>query len=86
LQAKLPDIHFLIPASLPAYREKIEAAVNSAGISAKITDGRSLEVMAAAELAITKSDQEMRSLLGEVGVCDRAAIEILQFTCDRAGF
>jgi lipid-A-disaccharide synthase len=170
LQAKLPDLQFLIPTSLPAYRDKIEAAVNSAGIAAKIIDGRSLEVMAAADLAITKSGtvnlelallgipqvviflnnpltvwiarhllkfsiafmspvnlvvmreivpelfqeaatsdriveesldfllnperrqqlaadyQEMRSLLGEVGVCDRAAIEILQFARDRAGF
>jgi lipid-A-disaccharide synthase len=55
LQAQLPDLQFLIPTSLPEYREQIEAAVNSAGISAKIIDGRSLEVMAAADLAITKS-------------------------------
>lgn len=163
LQTQLPDLQFLIPISLPAYRDQIEAAVNSAGISAKMVDGRSLEVMAAADLAITKSGtvnlelallgipqvviflnnpltvwiarhllkfsiafmspvnlvvmreivpelfqeaaschrivkesldlllncerrqqltadyQEMRSLLGEVGVCDRAASEILDF-------
>jgi len=55
LQEKLPQVHFLIPLSLPAYRQPIEAQLERHGIKATILEGRSLEVMAAADLAIAKS-------------------------------
>lgn len=55
LQDKLPQIHFLIPLSLPVYRQPIEAQLERHGIKATILDGRSLEAMAAADLAIAKS-------------------------------
>jgi len=162
IQAKLPQVNFLIPVSLIIYRDVIEEAVKSYGLQATILEGKTLEAIAAADLAITKSGtvnleiallnvpqvvlyrihpftawiarkmlgfsiplmsppnlvvnreivpefqqerataaniaaesleilfnrdkqaqiladyQQMRSLLGEVGVCDRAAKEILQ--------
>ena len=55
LQEKLPELHFVIATSLPDYREQIESAIQAAGITATIVNGRSLEVMAAADLAIAKS-------------------------------
>ncbi len=162
IQTKLPQVKFLIPVSLTIYRNAIEEAVKSYGLQATILEGKTLEAIAAADLAITKSGtvnleiallnvpqvvlyrinpftawiarkllgfsvplmsppnlvvnreivpefqqeeataaniaaesleilfnrdkraqiladyQQMRSLLGEVGVCDRAAKEILQ--------
>ncbi len=162
IQTKLPQVKFLIPVSLTIYRDAIEEAVKSYGLQATILEGKTLEAIAAADLAITKSGtvnleiallnvpqvvlyrinpftawiarkllgfsvplmsppnlvvnreivpefqqeeataaniaaesleilfnrdkqaqiladyQQMRSLLGEVGVCDRAAKEILQ--------
>ncbi|HAJ58741.1 MAG TPA: lipid-A-disaccharide synthase, partial [Cyanobacteria bacterium UBA8543] len=152
---------FWIPLSLEAYRPDIEAAIKHYGLQATLVSGQTTEVLAAADLAITKSGtvnlelallnvpqvvfykvslltswiarllkfsipfmsppnlvvmrpivpellqeqattenivkeslellfnpdkrqqtltdyQEMRQLLGEVGVCDRAACEILQ--------
>jgi lipid-A-disaccharide synthase len=161
LQDKLPQAHFYLSVSLSAYREQIEAILAPYSLRITILEGRSLEVMAAADLALAKSGtvnleisllgvpqvviflvnpitiwiaryilrfsipfmspsnlvvmreivpellqeaatperivqesldlllnperrqrmtadcQEMRSLLGEVGVCDRAATEIL---------
>jgi lipid-A-disaccharide synthase len=161
LQQKLPQVHFYLPVSLLEYRSRIEEIVAPYGLQLTLIEGRSLEVMAAADLAIAKSGtvnleisllgipqvviclvnpatmwvarkllkfsipfmspsnlvvmkeivpellqeeatperivheslelllnpdrrqqtiadcQEMRSLLGEVGVCDRAATEIL---------
>ncbi len=55
LQEKLPQIHFLIPISLAKYRDKIEKKVNSYGLNATILDGKSIEAIASADLAITKS-------------------------------
>ena len=162
IQEKLPQVHFLIPVSLNIYRQAIADAVKTYNLSATILEEKTLEAIAAADLAITKSGtvnleiallnvpqvvlyrinpftawvarnllkfsiplmsppnlivkkkivpelqqeeataarisqesldllenklkreqmladyQHMRSLLGEVGVCDRAAIEILQ--------
>ncbi len=162
IQEKLPQVHFLIPVSLNVYRQAIANAVKTYNLSATILEGKTLEAIAAADLAITKSGtvnleiallnvpqvvlyrinpftawvarnllkfsiplmsppnlivkkkivpelqqeeataerliresldllennlkreqiladyQQMRSLLGEVGVCDRAAREILQ--------
>ena len=164
IQEKLPQVHFLIPVSLNIYRQAIADAVKTYNLSATILEGKTLEAIAAADLAITKSGtvnleiallnvpqvvlyrinpftawvarnllkfsiplmsppnlivkkkivpelqqeeataarimkesldlldnnlkreqiladyQQMRSLMGEVGVCDRAAIEILQLT------
>ncbi|MGK7934459.1 MAG: lipid-A-disaccharide synthase [Xenococcaceae cyanobacterium] len=164
IQEKLPQVHFLIPVSLNIYRQAIANAVKTYNLSATILEGKTLEAIAAADLAITKSGtvnleiallnvpqvvlyrinpftawvarnllkfsiplmsppnlivkkkivpelqqeeataarimkesldlldnnlkreqiladyQQMRSLMGEVGVCDRAAIEILQLT------
>jgi lipid-A-disaccharide synthase len=156
---------FWIPLSLEAYRPDIEAAIKRYGLRATLVTGQTTEVLAAADLAITKSGtvnlelallnvpqvvfyrvsvltawiarllkfsipfmsppnlvvmrsivpellqeqattenivkeslellfnpdrrqqtltdyQEMRQLLGEVGVCDRAAREILQLATD----
>ncbi|HEY9710846.1 MAG TPA: hypothetical protein V6D48_21750, partial [Oculatellaceae cyanobacterium] len=156
---------FWIPLSLEAYRPDIEAAIKRYGLRATLVSGQTTEVLAAADLAITKSGtvnlelallnvpqvvfyrvsfltawiarllkfsipfmsppnlvvmrsivpellqeqattenivkeslellfnpdrrqqtltdyQEMRQLLGEVGVCDRAAREILQLATD----
>jgi lipid-A-disaccharide synthase len=161
LQEKLPQVHFYLPVSLLEYRSTIEEIVERYSLRVTLLEGRSLEVMAAADLALAKSGtvnleisllgipqvviclvnpatmwiarkilkfsipfmspsnlvvmraivpellqeeatperivqesldlllnperrqqmiadcQEMRSLLGEVGVCDRAAAEIL---------
>ncbi|MGB5960493.1 MAG: lipid-A-disaccharide synthase [Coleofasciculaceae cyanobacterium] len=164
IQSKLLDNQqkplFWIPLALEVYRPAIEAAIQKYGLNAKLIAGQTQEVLAAADLAITKSGtvnlelallnvpqvvlykvskftygvgqllkfsisfmsppnlvvmreivpellqekataqnivtesmelllnperreqtlrdyQEMRSLLGEVGVCDRAAMEIL---------
>ncbi|MBR8828825.1 MAG: lipid-A-disaccharide synthase [Gomphosphaeria aponina SAG 52.96 = DSM 107014] len=55
LQGKYPDIHFLIPVSLAAYRSTIEAGIKSYGLSATLVEEKRLEAIAAADLAITKS-------------------------------
>lgn len=52
----LPEVKFIIPVSLPGYREAITAAVNEYNLAAIILDGKeTLEAIAAADLAITKS-------------------------------
>ena len=55
LQAKLPDIHYLIPTSLNIYRQAIADAVKTYNLSATILEDQALEAIAAADLAITKS-------------------------------
>jgi lipid-A-disaccharide synthase len=55
LQEKLPQAHFYLPVSLLEYRSKIEEIVASYGVEITLIEGRSLEVMAAADLAIAKS-------------------------------
>ncbi|MBE9170625.1 lipid-A-disaccharide synthase [Pleurocapsales cyanobacterium LEGE 06147] len=55
IQAKLPQVTFLIPVSLAIYRDVIEKAVKSYGLQATILEGKTLEAIAAADLAITKS-------------------------------
>lgn len=52
---KLFDIHFLIPVSLPDYRQAIESAVAEYKLPATILDNRTLEAIAAADVAIAKS-------------------------------
>lgn len=55
MQAKLPDVHFWIPLSREAYRGAIEQAIEHYGLRATLLDDRTLEILAAADLAITKS-------------------------------
>jgi lipid-A-disaccharide synthase len=55
LQAKLPNARFWIPLSLESYRAPIEAACRDYDLRARIVAGNTLEVLAAADLAITKS-------------------------------
>ena len=54
IQAKLPQVKFWLPISLPTYRHTIEAAVKEYGLRATVLEG-TLEAIAAADLAITKS-------------------------------
>ncbi len=55
IQAKLPEVHFWIPLSLEIYREPIEKAIKRYNLQATVVSGQQQEVMAAADLAITKS-------------------------------
>lgn len=55
IQAKLPEVHFWIPLSLEIYREAIEKAIQRYHLRATVVSGQQQEVMAAADLAITKS-------------------------------
>ncbi|ARV61205.1 lipid-A-disaccharide synthase [Nostocales cyanobacterium HT-58-2] len=55
IQSKLPQVHFWIPLSLEIYREPIERAIQRYGLRGSVVSGRTQEVLAAADLAITKS-------------------------------
>ncbi|HCF30028.1 MAG TPA: lipid-A-disaccharide synthase [Cyanobacteria bacterium UBA11049] len=55
IQAKLPQVNFLIPLSLEIYRQSIEQAIQDYGLRATVLSGQTLEAIAAADLAITKS-------------------------------
>lgn len=55
IQAKLPEVHFWIPLSLEIYRQYIEKAIQRYNLQATVVSGQQQEVMAAADLAITKS-------------------------------
>jgi len=55
IQAKLPQVHFWIPLALEAYRSAIERAIEHYGLRATLLDNQTLEILAAADLAITKS-------------------------------
>jgi lipid-A-disaccharide synthase len=55
IQAKLPQVHFWIPLSLEIYREAIEKAIQRYGLRASVVSDKTQEVLAAADLAITKS-------------------------------
>lgn len=55
IQAEIPQAHFYIPVSLAAYRSAIEKAVQKYQLNATILEGKTLEVIAASDLAITKS-------------------------------
>jgi lipid-A-disaccharide synthase len=54
MQAKLPQVHFWIPLSLEIYRERIEKEIQRYGLQATVISGQQHEVLAAADLAITK--------------------------------
>ena len=55
LQEKIADVEFLIPVSLPIYRDKIEAMVKEYGLRATLLENNTIEAIAAADLALTKS-------------------------------
>ncbi|MBE9189418.1 lipid-A-disaccharide synthase [Gloeocapsopsis crepidinum LEGE 06123] len=55
LQEKLPQVHFWIPLSLEIYRRPIEQAITRYGLQATLRSSQTLEILAAADLAITKS-------------------------------
>jgi lipid-A-disaccharide synthase len=55
IQQTLTDVHFYIPLSLPTYRNAIEKAIEDYHLKATIMEGKTLEVIASADLAITKS-------------------------------
>ncbi|MEK0178368.1 MAG: lipid-A-disaccharide synthase [Oscillatoriales cyanobacterium] len=55
IQAKLPAVHFWIPLSQSAFCSKIEAAIADFGLRATLVENQTLEVLAAADLAIAKS-------------------------------
>ncbi|MGH8002330.1 MAG: lipid-A-disaccharide synthase [Brasilonema sp.] len=55
IQAKLPQVYFWIPLSLEIFREPIEQAIQQYGLRASVVSGKTQEVLAAADLAITKS-------------------------------
>ncbi|BDA65997.1 lipid-A-disaccharide synthase [Rivularia sp. IAM M-261] len=54
LQEKLEQVHFWIPLSLETYRDRIEKAIQQYGLKATVVSGQQKEVLAAADLAITK--------------------------------
>jgi lipid-A-disaccharide synthase len=55
IQAQLPQVHFWIPLSLETYRRQIEQAIQDYGLRATLIADQTPEVLAAADLAITKS-------------------------------
>jgi lipid-A-disaccharide synthase len=55
LQSKIPDVKFLIPLSLETFRQSIEQAIEKYNLKATLVDAQTIEAIAAADLAITKS-------------------------------
>jgi lipid-A-disaccharide synthase len=55
IQVKLPQVHFWVPVSLATYGQTIAAAVREYGLQATLLEGKTLEAIASADLAITKS-------------------------------
>jgi len=55
IQKTLPDVQFWVPLSLEVYRQPIEQAIQDYELQATLVSGRSQEVIAAADLAISKS-------------------------------
>jgi lipid-A-disaccharide synthase len=55
IQKKLPGVKFLIPVSLDNYRTTIEDAVKQYNLAATILNGQTLDAIAGADLAISKS-------------------------------
>jgi lipid-A-disaccharide synthase len=52
---QMPKVKFLLPVSLASYRSAITAAVAEYNLPVQILDGKTLDAIAAADLAITKS-------------------------------
>lgn len=55
LQDKYPEIRFFIPLSRENYREAIEKAIENYNLRATLLEKQTLEIIAASDLAITKS-------------------------------
>lgn len=55
LQSKIPQVKFLIPLSLEAFRQPIEQGILDYNLNATVVADRNIEAIAAANLAITKS-------------------------------
>jgi lipid-A-disaccharide synthase len=55
IQNKVPEVHFWIPLAREAYRSAIEGAIENCGLRATVSADRTLDILAAADLAITKS-------------------------------
>ncbi|NJO28248.1 MAG: lipid-A-disaccharide synthase [Richelia sp. SL_2_1] len=55
IQTKIPEVHFWIPLSMERYREQIEKAIIKYQLKATVISSQQQEVLAAADLAITKS-------------------------------
>lgn len=56
IQQKIPDVHFLIPVSLPQFQERIQRVIDQYQLSATLLlNTNPLEAISAGDLAITKS-------------------------------
>ena len=55
IKHKLPSARFYLPVSLPQYRSQIEDTIQQYNLDINLYSGETLEVLAAADLAITKS-------------------------------
>ncbi|MBE9119590.1 lipid-A-disaccharide synthase [Tychonema sp. LEGE 07199] len=55
IQAQLPEVHFWIPLANPAFGSKIAEAIENYGLRATLLENQTLELLAAADMAITKS-------------------------------
>ncbi|MBE9229188.1 lipid-A-disaccharide synthase [Phormidium sp. LEGE 05292] len=55
IQTKIPEVKFLIPLSLEAFRQSIEKAVKDYNLKATLLADKNIEAIAASDLAITKS-------------------------------
>ncbi|TVQ57552.1 MAG: lipid-A-disaccharide synthase [Spirulina sp. DLM2.Bin59] len=55
IQQAQPGVKFWIPLSVPEFRPALEAAIAQYGLNAAIVEGNSLDILAAADLAIAKS-------------------------------
>ena len=55
IQQQIPDVQFLMPISLAIYRDAIQEAIAKYNLPATIVEGKTLDAIAAADLAITKS-------------------------------
>ncbi|HEY9878622.1 MAG TPA: lipid-A-disaccharide synthase, partial [Leptolyngbyaceae cyanobacterium] len=55
LQAKVPEVQYLMPVSAPQFRPIFQQACEQYGLQAQVVDGQTQDAIAAADLAITKS-------------------------------
>ena len=55
IQQQIPDVQFLMPISLAIYRDAIQEAIAKYNLPTTIVEGKTLDAIAAADLAITKS-------------------------------
>ncbi|MBE9212502.1 lipid-A-disaccharide synthase [Plectonema cf. radiosum LEGE 06105] len=55
IQSKIPNVHFWIPLSMERYRQQIEKEIINYQLKATVISTQQQEVLAAADLAITKS-------------------------------